>query len=192
MIVNDGENTATAVVEVDVYKVWFSLEVVPESGTTDDIIHHRMDIHQRDNDPRTVTYNSGSSDFYTEEGSGNVLEWDYQYPEGVYNVEGYYELSDGSSADTTWLSVIDIILGQEEISSSNIKIYPNPTNGIINITGESIEKLSIVDMNGREVFHQENLGKMTRIDLNILSNGLYFMRIISSDEMPEYQKLIKK
>jgi len=192
LIVNDGENTVTDDVEVDAFDVWFTLEVEPLGGTTDDIIHHRMEIHQRDNDPRTVTYNSGSSDFYTEEGSGNVLEWDYQYPVGVYDVEGYYELSDGSSADTTWVGIIDIILGQEEISSQNINIYPNPTSGNLFIsTGKTIEKLSVINGFGSEVFHQENLGEMTQVSLSSFPSGLYFVRIYV-DAVFTTQKVVKR
>ncbi|MFA5417478.1 MAG: immunoglobulin domain-containing protein [Bacteroidales bacterium] len=196
LIVNDGENTDTDEVEVDVYSVWFTLEIEPLGGTTDNIIHHRMEIHQRDDDPRTVTYNSGSSDFYTEEGSGNVLEWDYQYPVGVYDVEGYYELSDGSNADTTWVGIIDIILGQEEISSLNIKVYPNPTSHFVTVDykGDKSDNFQLViySISGELLQIKplvNNTGSAT-FAINELSPGVYYFGLLAGSRMLTAKKLV--
>lgn len=64
-----------------------------------------------------------------------------------------------------------------ELTETNINIYPNPTNGIINInTNEIIESVNITDINGKLVHHQTN---NSPIDISQHVRGIYFMNIIS-------------
>jgi hypothetical protein len=63
----------------------------------------------------------------------------------------------------------------KEITETNINIYPNPSNGMINlITNEAIENINITDVNGKLVHHQTN---NSPIDLSANSKGIYFVNI---------------
>ena len=61
-------------------------------------------------------------------------------------------------------------------NSQNIQtsIYPNPTNGKINIeTQEQIEKITILDISGKIIIETTN----TEIDLSKQKTGTYFVKI---------------
>lgn len=79
------------------------------------------------------------------------------------------------------------VLGLDEVSIDNsIKVYPNPSNGIINIknNGITLETIEIIDINGRTLTNH-NLGGITTdtsLDLtSTLSTGIYLMRISSAN-----------
>jgi hypothetical protein len=64
-----------------------------------------------------------------------------------------------------------------ELTETNINIYPNPSNGIVNInTNEIIESINITDVNGKLIHHQTC---NSPIDLSQHVKGIYFMNIIS-------------
>lgn len=78
-------------------------------------------------------------------------------------------------------------------SSSNFTIYPNPSNGEINIRTKvdaGAANISIIDMNGRKVFAQNvNLHTSASIDASSLDAGLYIMKI-SGNGYEQTTKLI--
>ena len=53
-------------------------------------------------------------------------------------------------------------------------IFPNPTNGVVRISQKNVEKVEVLDMNGRTVLQQDQCGNT--IDLSNLSSGLYIMK----------------
>lgn len=196
LIVNDGSNTDTDAVEVDVFDVGFFLEVNPLSGTTDDTYSFYSEIEQDGDDNRTVTYHAiDFGDGQVFESSGNIVEVDHVYDEpGTYDIEQSYVLSDGSTGSHTSLGIIDVTVGvyTNEFSQDNIKIYPNPTSGNLFINaGKSVERLSIINGFGSEVIHLENLGEMTQVGLSSLPSGLYFVRILSDGVLTTH-KVVKR
>jgi hypothetical protein len=194
VIVNDGNETVSATVEFDIHPTWFNFLVDPVSGTTDDEYLFTSEIGKEANDPRTIDYHRiefGDGQFY--EGVGTIIEVSHTYEvAGTYDIEIYYEMSDGSSRDTTFLSLIGVITDVNEKDINEIKIYPNPTSGNLFINaGKSVERLSIINGFGSEVFHQENLGEMTQVSLSSLPSGLYFVRILSDGVLTTH-KVVKR
>ena len=86
----------------------------------------------------------------------------------------------------------------DESTSENeaIALYPNPTNGkfYVDFAGEIAEQTSIeiIDLKGRVVFKSNtvNSNKM-EFDLSNKSDGIYFARIINSNEV-KTMKIIKR
>lgn len=80
-----------------------------------------------------------------------------------------------------------MVLSTNELSLDNrLTVYPNPSNGIINIqnTGIALETVKIIDLNGRTLFNRNLGGITTNTSLNVtsvLSTGIYLMRISSED-----------
>jgi len=75
-------------------------------------------------------------------------------------------------------------LGQEENARTKISVYPNPTKGDFTIMLE--EKgdytISVVDLMGQTVYSRITSGNNVKIHLpEELSNGTYFLSILSSD-----------
>lgn len=79
--------------------------------------------------------------------------------------------------------VVNTALGiNDEILNKNLTVYPNPTNGKININiqnGTSINKVEIFDILGRPLKTIKNFKKGQTIDLQSESKGLYFLKIYS-------------
>ncbi len=68
--------------------------------------------------------------------------------------------------------------GNVERSNSWIKIYPNPTNSNFVVEGEEINKIEILDINGKMNKQIKTSGeKFLKIDLSDIEKGLYFIHI---------------
>jgi rhodanese-related sulfurtransferase len=93
---------------------------------------------------------------------------------------------------------IDIVLKSttllENLNSTleKLRIYPNPANDVISLQshrGAEIQELSIVDINGRFVKKGFNVSVNNQMKVSDLSEGLYFVRILSEGQV-YYSKLI--
>jgi hypothetical protein len=83
-----------------------------------------------------------------------------------------------SCSDSSMLSVT-ISTGNNDIKNPNIKIYPNPTNNIINIEGldkNEINTIQIFDVQGKLVI-TKNINEKGTIDLSELNKGIYVIKI---------------
>lgn len=108
-------------------------------------------------------------------------------PEGDYSWETFanrplayaWETAD---ANGNLVYICDYNFGYCEVQGVNnlisdlqeMLIFPNPTNGIVRISQKNVEKVEVLDMNGRTVLQQEQ--NCNTIDLSNLSSGLYIMK----------------
>ena len=101
---------------------------------------------------------------------------------GDYTVT--YTDANGCTSISNVSTVIDVSVN--DISGiTGMELFPNPTNGILNVNLNSNESLSIsisiIDLQGREVYSMNNLnvnGELNQqIDLTHLSNGVYSLLI---------------
>ncbi|OEK01754.1 hypothetical protein BFP97_09600 [Roseivirga sp. 4D4] len=73
--------------------------------------------------------------------------------------------------------------------------YPNPTQGIINFSGEipGIPRaVKIFNMNGNEVFSQKlSQGRMEPVDITGLKSGLYLLRILTDQKRYTLKVLVR-
>jgi len=90
-----------------------------------------------------------------------------------------------TNADTTgsfrdiFIAKLDGTTGTNDIKNSNIKIYPNPTNNIINIEGLTKNEnntIQIFDVQGKLVI-TKNITEKGTIDLSELNKGVYVIKI---------------
>lgn len=88
------------------------------------------------------------------------------------------------NADNTWSLYtresfeVDGTLGLDTELLTNIKLFPNPTSNILNISiplGNQITKAVIYDTNGREVFRQES--HLENITMSNFQNGMYLLQL---------------
>jgi hypothetical protein len=68
------------------------------------------------------------------------------------------------------------------VLSDEIKVSPNPSNGIFSITINEPSTITIFDSNGRLIFNTMKLSNDSTIDLYQFSAGIYFARINSVDD----------
>ncbi|QHI38541.1 hypothetical protein IMCC3317_39340 [Kordia antarctica] len=93
-------------------------------------------------------------------------------------------LSGTTSHNFSTLSTIDF-----EFSKNEIKLYPNPTSGFINIqTNTTVESVAIYNLLGKHVL-QTNL---KTIDVSRLSEGIYILKITSDQGAQITKRFIKQ
>ncbi len=108
-------------------------------------------------------------------------------PSGKY----YVEIIDSNGC----VNVSDTFLmkntGVDDIHNLSIKLYPNPTNGIVNIVFEenTTTNLTIYNTLGQIVYSKliENKSNET-IDISDLNSGIYYLQFSSDDKIVFYKK----
>jgi len=81
-----------------------------------------------------------------------------------------------------WVDDIEITEGSsktDNIIENNISIYPNPSTGIINISGAENSRVEILNSIGVVVFTNNNISSTETINISDFNNGTYFVKIIS-------------
>jgi CotH kinase protein/Secretion system C-terminal sorting domain/Lamin Tail Domain len=75
-------------------------------------------------------------------------------------------------------------LANKELELSEAKIYPNPTQGILNIVSENaIGKIQVFNLSGQVIFQVIKEDNNTTIDLSDLAKGMYFVKIDNTKVM---------
>ena len=57
------------------------------------------------------------------------------------------------------------------------KIYPNPTNGIVTIEAESLQRLTVVNVLGQIMYDHETEGDYAQIEMSQFGTGTYLIGI---------------
>ncbi len=76
--------------------------------------------------------------------------------------------------------------------TSLVKVYPNPSKGIVNIeplTNLKTFQLSIIDFNGRLILDIPIINDVYSLDTSLFSKGTYILRIAKDDEL-YFEKII--
>ncbi|PHS68383.1 MAG: hypothetical protein COB12_00575 [Flavobacterium sp.] len=119
----------------------------------------------------------------------NVLNPQTIYVRLTNNNTGFYVL-------TSFVIETDEILGVEDAFISNFKMYPNPSEAIINLKSNSFSEtvsISIYNLQGQLVITEEKTpsNETIQIDISNLTIGIYFIKIVSG-ENTVIKKLIKR
>jgi hypothetical protein len=88
-------------------------------------------------------------------------------------------LTNTNNASDIFIAKLDGTTGINDIKHSNIKIYPNPTNNIINIEGLNKNEnntIQIFDVQGKLVI-TKNITEKGIIDLSELNKGVYVIKV---------------
>ena len=86
-------------------------------------------------------------------------------------------------------------VGNEEnvIEQSEVQIYPNPTDAILNIQSNGVELLSVsvYDNMGRLLLTKSVNQEKSELDVSQLSLGTYYLQVVTPKEVLQY-KVLKK
>jgi hypothetical protein len=75
-------------------------------------------------------------------------------------------------------------------NSSNLEIYPNPTNASINIIGTQNKFIEISNVNGSVMMQIKSSNKNEMIDLSGFATGVYFVKV-SDAKTVSIKKVVK-
>ena len=86
----------------------------------------------------------------------------------------------------TQTETVMLVNNIDNLFDLNFKIYPNPSNGILNITTDLDENIQILitDITGKEVYNQVGNSKnINEIDLTNCISGVYVLKIICNEKI---------
>ena len=154
----------------------------------------------------TMTLNGNVATFTNTSTGASSYSWDFgdftnssaTAPAHAYAVNGAYTVVltaiNGNCSDTV-MFLVDVTVGMNELSTSNLSIYPNPANEEVHVTFEQVAEfmnIELIDATGRvlnnQVSHQMGANLIT-FNVANLSSGFYTVRLTSSN-VSETQKLM--
>jgi hypothetical protein len=98
------------------------------------------------------------------------------------NSTNYCTITDanGCSITTTNLTTFDVVV---ELSENNLLVYPNPANNQLKlISDNAIDQLLVVSNYGELVSKYQQQGTTAVIETELLSNGIYSLRVYSGGQ----------
>jgi len=67
--------------------------------------------------------------------------------------------------------------------STDVNIYPNPSNGNLTITNVENSNIQILDINGRVVYNSSSNSCNQNLDLSFLEKGTYIAKIYNNSSV---------
>ena len=105
------------------------------------------------------------------------------YVRSVCETGIYSDWSNGQSFTTD-------VIGIDDVDNANISLYPNPASSTVTLTGiEGEAMVTVVDMNGRQVYTGNTANGSLTIDVSGMAQGAYFVRI-TGESVNAIRKLI--
>ena len=71
----------------------------------------------------------------------------------------------------------------EEKGTQDIKLYPNPTNGNLNITAEGLQRITVINAVGQVLYDQNVNSDNEIVDMSRFDAGIYMINIITENGM---------
>jgi len=124
-----------------------------------------------------------------------TASWWYWFFYGVYDMNGEWKWEATYQGQTvTHTFNVTGVLSVDENDFNTTSIYPNPFNSEVNIISNSkITKARIVDVLGKTVLSIKNFNEgINKLNLENLSNGMYFLTLEGKANQKKNIKLIKE
>ena len=142
----------------------------------------------------------GAVQFENDSEGAFSYDWDFgdnntsdeEEPTNIYASEGVYTVGltvfsqDGLCSDS-YTQQIDIqIISVEELEGWDLNIYPNPTTGLLYISGhEPGSELTLTDMRGRVVMTEVLTANNGQIELGAVAKGMYFLNVVKGNQVAQ-------
>jgi PKD repeat protein len=96
---------------------------------------------------------------------------------GVHVIQGEYTDANGCTGIGTVEITVDDCVSITDLSYFGVRLYPNPNNGRFMIEGLNKGSFyQVFDMNGRILISGEVVSSVQEIDLNLTSEGVYYIQ----------------
>lgn len=146
---------------------------------------------------RTITWDGkNSSGVEVADGQYKIMIEECWGDGSTKNVTKSYTFTKGPSVDSqtpandskftnatlTWTPLVNAI---EDVENDEITVFPNPSNGIINVNFKQASEIKIVNITGKVIYQENiknNITKSKSIDMANFANGIYFVNIINGEK----------
>ncbi|MEM6686983.1 MAG: T9SS type A sorting domain-containing protein [Bacteroidota bacterium] len=92
---------------------------------------------------------------------------------------------------TERLALDSQVLSTPEVSFSDVQLYPNPVEDVLNITNTTnIKSLEVYSIQGQVMLTQKN--NFATVDMSNLRTGMYFVKLTDSTNNSSTFKIVKK
>jgi hypothetical protein len=119
---------------------------------------------------------------------GPLLEFAKAKSYGIFNGQIYY------SPDSLQHLYFNKTLatGVADVASFEASIYPNPVNGMLNISAETVvSNVRVMDVSGKELSTEAFDNKTVRVAMDKLHAGIYFVQIQTADNRSKTVRIIR-
>jgi lysyl endopeptidase len=169
---------------------------------------HTQVVWGGDQDILTVYYKTSLAGTWTqlEQYTNSITTWTEETINLPNACSTYYLAFEGNAKYGYGVCIDDITVTgdgigiDEQVFNSKVNVYPNPNNGnfTVELNSEMPENISIkiVNMLGTTEFEKDNITVngfySTILDLNSLSNGIYYLRVQGDKKIITKKIIIKK
>lgn len=80
--------------------------------------------------------------------------------------------------------------GEEEFENQKLNLFPNPSSGLVYFNKSQVEYIEVYNTKGQLVLLDKN--KESKIDISILEDGIYYIKLHTSDNTILSNKIIKQ
>ena len=103
------------------------------------------------------------------------------------------ELDSDNSLAENWTTGDDLTSITEQIDNRNIRLYPNPTSGLLHIiVAKQAVSCQVFDMLGSMLSETEVIDSQFDFDMSGLASGVYLIKINLADGASAYDKVVKR
>ncbi len=111
----------------------------------------------------------------------------------IHNTAAIYFDYNAAVLTNTVLNTLQTVTGIKEIKASSFSVYPNPSNGVVNInSSETIIKVSVINVLGETVRVITADSKSVTIDISDLKSNVYFVQITDGKNQTSVKKIVKE
>ena len=71
-------------------------------------------------------------------------------------------------------------------------VHPNPTNGLVSITGENLHQVEVLNVLGQQILSVQGKGDELHIDMAALPAGVYFVNVTDEEGRKCVRKVVKE
>jgi len=186
---NDGYELAVDNVAIQAPQTAIVSYSIPNGTTVIDAANHKVEVTV----PAGSDVTSLVATFTLSEGAtakiGNVAQVSGVTANNFTNPVTYTVLAEDATTTQDWVVTVTILDGVNENLQANVKVYPNPTSGIVTIEGnfENTTLAQVIDITGKVILSMQLDNTMNKMDLSSFESGLYFIQLVSGNEKAMYK-----
>ena len=138
------------------------------------------------------TNNFSSSPLFTLDTNYSESPYEFTFDVPLETTSIQFQLICGGTVGTYYFDDFSASLTSLNITRQKelFEVYPNPTKDFIFIDSSvPIAKIQLIDLRGREVLFWNK--KMQAYDISVLENGVYFLKIFSTNGLLHIREILK-